>query len=184
MGVRAMKSFNPHKFCISACFVIGLVLALFICIAVRPSFAEDSDGGRIKPVKEFHYFSANRAVMMSSLYEFAIDQLERQSIQDLIATPVIGSLAGIYFMDLRKRIKSEDTFNSQDKLVLVVTDRLGALNNLVDRLLGIGPGEKMHCNLLLAKGTGLEKTPDNSVQKSPMKTGSSPVFGLRISVNW
>jgi len=81
------------------------------------------------------------SVLLSSAYEFGAEALfENPSIQDLVVTPVIGSIVGKYFMRVRSDIIDRDTQGlartTRDKWVWVLTDPLGALNNRVDALLG------------------------------------------------
>lgn len=81
------------------------------------------------------------SVLLSSAYEFGAEALfENPSIQDLIVTPVIGSMVGKYFMRVRGDIVDRDAQGlartTRDKWVWVLTDPLGALNSRVDALLG------------------------------------------------
>ena len=81
------------------------------------------------------------SVFLSSAYEFGAEALfEEPSIQDLIVTPVVGSLVGKYFMRVRGAIVERDTQGiarrTRDKWVWVLTDPLGALNARVETLLG------------------------------------------------
>lgn len=84
------------------------------------------------------------AVVFSSFYEFGIESfLEEPSIQDLIVTPLAGAALGLYFEGVRDRIRAREGRRSfGDRLVLGLTDPLGALNRGVDRVLGIGPYDR------------------------------------------
>lgn len=79
--------------------------------------------------------------MLSTLYEFGAEAFfEPVSYQDLIVTPLIGSLLGEYVFSplLRDSIRSEPRGpSSLDKFVLVLTDPMGAVNELTDRLFGV-----------------------------------------------
>jgi hypothetical protein len=79
------------------------------------------------------------SALSSAIFEFGIEALfEEPSIQDLIATPVLGTLLGMYFEKLRGGIKAKgDQQKWYDKVALVLTDPLGTLNKYTDRLLGI-----------------------------------------------
>ncbi len=87
--------------------------------------------------KEAFWYS----VLLSSIYEFGAEALfEEPSIQDLIVTPVFGSLLGRYFMRVRSHIRDRDDLSghpgTRDKWLWTLTDPLGSLNQLVDRLVG------------------------------------------------
>jgi len=81
------------------------------------------------------------SVLLSSIYEFGAEALfEEPSIQDLIVTPVFGSLLGRYFMRVRGDIRDRDDLSgyrsTRDKWLWTLTDPLGSLNQLVDRRVG------------------------------------------------
>ena len=80
------------------------------------------------------------AATLSTLYEFGAEALfEQPSYQDLFVTPLIGSLVGEFvFAPIRSNIKSKaGPLDSWDKLALVLTDPLGAANDLTNRLFGV-----------------------------------------------
>ncbi len=79
------------------------------------------------------------AVLQSSLFEFGAEAFfEPASIQDLIFTPGLGALLGMYFETVRDGIKQRrGALSWGDKTILVLTDPFGAINHQVDRLLGI-----------------------------------------------
>jgi len=79
------------------------------------------------------------AALYSTVYEFGIESfLEQPSIQDIVVTPVVGTVLGFYFEKVRNRIRSKPTpLTFSDKMKLGLTDPLGALNRGVDRILGI-----------------------------------------------
>ncbi len=78
------------------------------------------------------WFSA----LHSTLYEFGSEAFfEKPSMQDMVVTPVFGSLLGVYFEQVRDRIKlREGSLSWSDKTILAVTDPLGGLAYLIDRL--------------------------------------------------
>jgi hypothetical protein len=84
------------------------------------------------------------AALYSTVYEFGIESfLEQPSIQDIIVTPVAGAAVGLYFENVRHRIRSKSgrlTFS--DRMKLGLTDPLGALNRGVNRLFRIDETEK------------------------------------------
>lgn len=81
------------------------------------------------------------SVLLSSMYEFGAEALfEEPSIQDLIVTPVVGSMLGRYFMRVRVDIRERDDVlgnrSKKDKWLWTLTDPLGSLNHLIDRMIG------------------------------------------------
>ncbi len=79
------------------------------------------------------------SALSSTLFEFGVEALfEPVSIQDLIATPVLGTFLGMSFEKLREGIKAKgDQQRWYEKVVLILTDPLGTLNKYTDRLFGI-----------------------------------------------
>lgn len=82
------------------------------------------------------------AAALSASFEFGAEALfEEPSIQDLIVTPVGGWLLGRYFMRIREDVIAGNSASSElpfhQRLVLTVTDPLGALNRALDRWLGL-----------------------------------------------
>jgi hypothetical protein len=81
------------------------------------------------------------SVLLSTLFEFGAEAIfEQPSIQDLVVTPVFGSLLGIHFMEWRDQTKVRIVANGEvafrDRVVLAATDPLGALNRIADRTIG------------------------------------------------
>ncbi len=81
------------------------------------------------------------SVMLSTMFEFGAEALaEEPSYQDLVITPVLGSLVGSWFMHVREgvvaRTDSRGYRSTGDKWVWVLTDPLGSLNRQVDKLFG------------------------------------------------
>jgi len=79
------------------------------------------------------------SALASALYEFGVEAFfEKPSYQDLIVTPIAGSLLGAFvFEPIRTRIKLKHELAWYDHVGLVVTDPIGALNGMLERLLGI-----------------------------------------------
>ena len=79
------------------------------------------------------------SALLSAFYEFGIECFfENPSIQDLIFTPVGGTLIGKFiFEPLRENIKAKPQLRWYDHAGLILTDPLGALNSLFERALGI-----------------------------------------------
>ena len=80
------------------------------------------------------------SALLSTLYEYGAEAFfEKPSYQDLWITPVIGSLLGEFvFSPLRESIKAKPGGpDGMDKFLLVLTDPLGAANELTDRIFGV-----------------------------------------------
>jgi len=75
----------------------------------------------------------------SALYEFGVEAIfERPSYQDLIVTPVGGSLVGgLLFEPIRNWVHHKPEIAWYDHLILIATDPIGALNYVAESLLGI-----------------------------------------------
>jgi Domain of unknown function (DUF3943) len=81
------------------------------------------------------------SALLSSIYEFGVEALfEPPSIQDIIVTPVGGALVGNYFMKIRAGINGREESlgyrRTSDKLLWIVTDPLGSINQQLDKLVG------------------------------------------------
>jgi hypothetical protein len=77
---------------------------------------------------------------LSTLWEYGVEAVaEPVSIQDMIVTPVLGSLVGEYlFSPWRAHIRAKaGPLSWSDKAVLVLTDPLGTINDQLDRWLGV-----------------------------------------------
>ena len=122
------------------------------------------------------------SAFLSSAYEFGAEALfEEPSIQDLIVTPVFGSLLGKYFMRVRRDIRDREIElgyrRTRDKWVWTLTDPLCALNKRFDRLFG--------------RDTHLQLRPYRyTTSRDPMRpflpAGASEdtVYGLAFSLQW
>lgn len=79
------------------------------------------------------------STLMSAVYEFGVECFfEKPSIQDLIVTPVAGSLLGaLIFEPLRDSIKHKQDLSWYDHAALVLTDPLGVLSLGFEKLFGI-----------------------------------------------
>ncbi len=122
------------------------------------------------------------SVLLSSVYEFGAEALfEEPSIQDLVVTPLFGSLLGRYFVGVRDGIRERD-FDSGyrttgDKWLWTLTDPLGSLNQLVDRMLG--------------RETTLQIQPYHQLLKDPYarpvhpaRSGGDAVVGVQVTIRW
>ncbi len=79
------------------------------------------------------------SALLSAMYEFGVECLfENPSIQDLLVTPVAGSLVGAFlFEPWRESIKSKQQLRWYDHAVLVLTDPIGVLSLGFEKLFGI-----------------------------------------------
>ncbi len=81
------------------------------------------------------------SAMLSTLFEFGFEAFfEQPSIQDLLVTPIFGSVLGAYFVQVRDRVfqrmARQGVTTTRDKLILGLTDPMGSLNRKLDRWLG------------------------------------------------
>ena len=135
------------------------------------------------------------SALLSTLYEFGAEAFfEPVSYQDLIVTPLIGSLIGEYvFSPLRESIRSKPGGpDSLDKVVLVLTDPLGAANDLINGLFGV----EAQLSLAPIQATRLSRpisgplaatTPAGSRLGGPLLDSPrlrSVTWGLRLEVRW
>lgn len=89
------------------------------------------------------------SALMSTMFEFGIECFfEKPSIQDLIVTPVIGSLVGNYlFEPLRVSIKSKQELQWYDHALLIATDPIGVLSYGFEHVTGIKSTIKLDVSL-------------------------------------
>lgn len=135
--------------------------------------------------------SLGYSALLSVVYEFGAEALfEPVSYQDLAITPLAGWLLGEYvFSPIRESIKAKPGEpDTMDKVALVLTDPLGALNGLTDRIFGvetqislapirpIGPSGPAAL-AALAEGRGRWPGPHRS---SPRAVS----WGLQLQVRW
>ena len=81
------------------------------------------------------------STLISTLYEFGAECFyEKPSIQDLIVTPVAGSIVGAYlFEPWRESIKRKKELSWYDHAALIVTDPVGVLSLGFEKLFGLKP---------------------------------------------
>lgn len=79
------------------------------------------------------------STLISTMYEYGVECFfERPSIQDLIVTPVVGSLLGAFvFEPWRESIKRKQELRWYDHAALAVTDPVGVLSLGIEWLFGI-----------------------------------------------
>ena len=126
------------------------------------------------------------SALLSTIWEYGAEALaEPVSIQDLVVTPVVGSLVGEYiFSPLRERIRAKSgKLDWTDKATLFITDPLGVLSAETDRLLGVKTtlrlqpiGQRMPA---LAAGVG-----DAPLGMRAYSRSTAPAWGLQFSADW
>lgn len=119
------------------------------------------------------------SVLLSSLYEFGAEALfEPVSIQDFFVTPIVGSLIGGYFMDWRDqtyaRMKQTGQVRFRDKTLLVATDPLGAMGEVIDGWLG----HDVNVTVRPFAFTRAAPPPDAPGQDT------DAVYGITLQVRW
>lgn len=127
------------------------------------------------------------SALYSTIYEFGIESfLEEPSIQDIIVTPVAGSLLGLYFENVRNRILSQPRpIPWFDKFKLGLTDPLGALNRGVNRLVGLEYTGSPPLLLSVRPVYALSDQPDTGRTDSPQHlTDEIDGFSLTFEYRW
>jgi Domain of unknown function (DUF3943) len=135
------------------------------------------------------------SALLSTLYEYGAEAFfEKPSYQDLWITPVIGSLLGEFvFSPVRESIKAKPGGpDGMDKFLLVLTDPLGAANELTDRLFGA----ETRVSFVPMRATRLPVSPTGPLATS-ISSGSrvawphpdsgrlrGVTWGLQLEVRW
>ena len=124
---------------------------------------------------------------LSSIYEFGLEAMfEPVSIQDIIFTPGLGSLLGVYVEDYRRAIKSKREFSGWDKTMLIATDPLGSLNTIVDGWFGVGVDSDMEFRAFYRSPaiTESERLSLNDPNQSRQDRYVSDYLGLQLNLHW
>jgi hypothetical protein len=122
------------------------------------------------------------SALLSAMFEFGAEALaEEPSYQDLVATPVLGSMVGVLFMDLRERVEDRDAMrgyrSTGDKWIMALTDPLGGLNRQVDKLFG------RDIDARFMPYVGTRPRPGGAGRRLPADE-SDLVYGLNFSIEW
>jgi hypothetical protein len=128
--------------------------------------------------RESFWYSA----MLSAMYEFGAEALfEQPSIQDLIVTPVLGSLLGRYFMSVRENTEigaiERGYETTKDEWILGLTDPLGFMNSYVDKWLGLD------VDLQLRPYTKVTRRTRDAPFGPPVRENDTE-YGLAFSLRW
>ena len=127
------------------------------------------------------------SALLSALYEFGIEAFfEPPSYNDLIATPVGGYLLGKFvFEPLRDKIKAKPELKWYDHAGLILTDPLGALNSVFERLFGIQSEIRVQ---LHAPDPGRQMTVDpsngRSIKWQEAKFSGRQGVNLHLHLDW
>jgi hypothetical protein len=108
----------------------------------------------------------------SAAYEFGAEAFfEKPSIQDLIVTPIGGALIGAFiFEPLRAKIRAKPDLAWYDHVGLFLTDPIGGLNGMFERLFGIQ--SDIHA--------GLKPPPGGQLDRPIRQAG----FSLQLTLGW
>lgn len=83
-------------------------------------------------------YSVAYSFLLSAMYEFGVEAIaEKPSIQDLIVTPLVGSLLGAMIEPYRDSIKRKVNLAWYDHTALILTDPLGVFSLGLEKMLGI-----------------------------------------------
>lgn len=122
------------------------------------------------------------SVLLSSAYEFGVEALfEEPSIQDVITTPIGGSLVGMYFINVRDNIREREIAighrTTKDKWLWVLTDPLGSLNRQFDKL--FGRETELH-----VRPYSYVRRRDPGMPFEPIPWDEDRVYGLEFRLRW
>jgi hypothetical protein len=135
------------------------------------------------------------STLLSTLYEFGAEALfEKPSYQDLIVTPILGSLLGEFvFMSIRNSIKAKaGPHDTADRFLLVLTDPLGVVGEMINRLFGV----QTQVSLTPFRAPSAWRSnlrPRSGVLEPAVLPGGprfdpprprNPVWGLQLEVRW
>lgn len=124
---------------------------------------------------------------LSSIYEFGLEAMfEPVSIQDVIFTPALGSLMGVYVEDCRREIKSHRHFSGWDKTLLIATDPLGSLNTVVDGWFGVGVESDMEFRAFYRSPaiTESDQLSLNDPNESQQNRYVTDYLGVQLNLQW
>ena len=134
---------------------------------------------------EFGSFSYS--ALLSALYEFGIEAFfEPPSLNDLIATPVGGYIVGKFiFEPIRDQIKAKPQLKWYDHAGLILTDPLGALNSVFERLFGIQSDIRVQFHSPdLAQQMAIDPSEGRSLKWQEVKFSRLQGVNLQLHIEW
>lgn len=128
------------------------------------------------------------STVLSVMYEFGVEALfEQPSYQDLIITSTVGTLLGMYvFEPVRERIKAKGEEQKwYDRMALILSDPLGAVSGLTDKVLGVKStakfthpsSNKQRCRPNHGDTVGLDRTANSASCRTSFT-------GLELTFQW
>lgn len=126
------------------------------------------------------------SVILSTLYEYGAEALfEPVSYQDLIVTPVAGTLLGIYvFTPIREKVRAKPgKLGWSDKAVLFITDPLGVVNEEVASFFDLNTElsfRRIRAGNIPRLSGVLGETEKNLQTGVPNKS----VWGIQLKIKW
>lgn len=126
------------------------------------------------------------SVILSTLYEYGAEALfEPVSYQDLIVTPVAGSLLGVFvFTPIREKIRAKPgKLDWSDKTVLFITDPLGVINYGVTRILGLNTEVSLQ-RVRLGKIPHLPGASGEAENTLNFPAPERSVWGIQLHMKW
>jgi len=125
------------------------------------------------------------SALLSALYEFGIECFfEKPSYQDLIFTPVGGTLIGKFiFEPVRESIKAKPELKWYDHTGLFLTDPLGAVNSLFARVLGVESDLRVQFHSPPRKNTAAGPA-DGSPEWREVRFSRPDAVSIHLQVEW
>lgn len=122
------------------------------------------------------------SVLLSSAYEIGAEALfEEPSIQDIFVTPIVGSLLGQYFMEVRGNIRSRERElgyrKTGDKWLWVITDPLGAMNRSLDKVTGREGALQVRPYRYVSRW-------QDTQPHGPVNNDTELVYGIEVRFEW
>jgi len=125
--------------------------------------------------------------LLSCLWEYGAEALfEPVSIQDLVVTPVAGFLVGEYlFAPIREHIRAQrGELDVWDKMILVLTDPLGAINVQIDPLFGVTSTLQLAPIGQRRTAFGIDDRMYRTARLGNQADFSRPAWGLQFRMTW
>jgi hypothetical protein len=124
------------------------------------------------------------SALLSAMWEYGAEAIaEPVSIEDLIITPVFGTLLGQYvFEPWRQSIRAKPgPLDGWDRTILALTDPLGAINATIDRWFGIKSTAQLQP--FVGRVPTLRGGVPRALEPLPVPVDRS-AWGLQLTVRW